>query len=78
MARTKRSRNPVRPAAAAPEAQKQRVYNAMGYARLSDKDSGRPGADTLEEQQRLICEYIECRSDMRFCGVLSDNGRTGT
>lgn len=78
MARTKRSHNPVRSVAVVPEAPKQRVYNAMGYARLSDKDSGRPGADTIEEQQRLICEYIEGQSDMRFCGVLSDNGRTGT
>ena len=56
----------------------QRIYRAKGYARLSVEDSGKPDADTIEMQKRLICEFIGSQPDMEFCGVCSDNGRTGT
>ena len=78
MARTKRSRNPVLPVTAAQEIPKQRIYNTMGYARLSVEDSGKLGADTIDVQERLIREFIEEQTDLRFCGILSDNGHTGT
>lgn len=77
MARTKRKVNPLRQAPA-PAAPKQRIYKAGGYARLSVEDSGRPGADTIGMQEQLIREYIQTHPDMQFCGLYSDNGRTGT
>ena len=77
MARTKRKVNPIQPAPA-PVAEKQRVYRAKGYVRLSVEDSGRPGADTIENQKELILDYIERQPDMEYCGLLCDNGQTGT
>ena len=77
MARPRRKVNPIRQAPA-PAAPKRRIYRAGGYARLSVEDSGRPGADTIEMQEELIRAYIQTQPDMRFCGLYSDNGRTGT
>lgn len=77
MARTKRKVNPVLPLPV-PEAQKQRIYRTAGYGRLSVEDSGKPGADTIENQKELIQGYIERQPDMQFCGLYCDNGQTGT
>ena len=77
MARTKRKVNPVVPAPEQ-ERSKQRIYRAGGYVRLSIEDSGRPGADTIENQKELVSGYIESRSDMEFAGLYCDNGWTGT
>ena len=77
MARPKRKVNPVRPTPAV-EASNSRVYRTGGYARLSVEDSGRSGADTIAMQEELILEYIQTQADMQFCGLYSDNGRTGT
>ena len=77
MARTKRKVNLFQPLST-PESPKQRVYRAGGYVRLSVEDSGRPGADTIETQQELICAYIRSQSDMELCDLYCDNGRTGT
>lgn len=76
MARTKRNRNPL--FEAAHEKPKQHIYHAAGYARLSVEDSGKPGADTIEEQERLILDFMNRQSNMRCCGIFSDNGKTGT
>lgn len=76
MARTKRKVNPLSPA---PEKQKgQRIYRAGGYARLSVEDGGRAGADTLQNQEELIFQYIKAQPDMAFAGMYSDNGQSGT
>lgn len=79
MARTKRKINPRQPVAV-PEAPKpaQRIYRAAGYARLSVEDSGKPCADTIENQKELVREYIESQPDMQFVGLYCDNGQTGT
>ena len=61
-----------------PSAPTRRIYKAGGYSRLSLEDSGKPGTDTIETQQELIRDYIEAQEDMCFCGLYSDNGRTGT
>lgn len=77
MARTKRKVNPVLPPVAVinpPE----KIYQTAGYTRLSIKDGGRPGADTIKTQQEFIRAYIEDRSDMRLTKMYSDNGLTGT
>jgi len=78
MARTKRKVNPVKPELSVQETPKQRVYRTGGYARLSVEDSGRRGADTIENQKQLIKGYIESQPDMEFCGLYCDNGQTGT
>lgn len=77
MARTKRKVNPV-VSAPGQEVPKQRVYRAGGYVRLSMEDSGRPGADTIENQKELVRGYIEGQPDMELAGLYCDNGRTGT
>lgn len=77
MARTKRKVNPVLPATP-PAEEKQRIYRAKGYARLSVEDSGKPGADTIEDQKELLQDFIERQPDMEYCGLLCDNGQTGT
>lgn len=77
MARTKRKVNPVLPVAT-PEVPKQRVYKTGGYIRLSVEDSGRPGADTIDMQKAMICDYVEAQTDMQLCTLFCDNGSTGT
>lgn len=77
MARTKRKVNPLAPAVTEPE-KRQRIYRAGGYVRLSVEDGGKPGADTLHAQKELVSDYINARTDMEFCGLYCDNGRTGT
>lgn len=77
MARTKRKVNPVLPPAVT-ETAAEKVYQTAGYARLSIKDGGRPGADTIETQQEFIRAFIERQPDMRLERVYCDNGLTGT
>ncbi len=77
MARTKRKVNPILPVAV-PEEKPKRVYQAGGYVRLSVEDSGKPGADTIINQQELIQSYIDSQPDMQFYDLYCDNGRTGT
>lgn len=77
MARRSRKNNPVSPEEKS-AAIRQRVYAAGGYVRLSVEDSGKPGADTIEEQKKLICGYIDEHADLRLVHLYCDNGRTGT
>ena len=76
MARTKRRVNPI--TGIVPEAPQNRVYRAAGYARLSMEDSGKPGADTIDEQKRLISEFIQTQNDMSVVGLYADEGISGT
>lgn len=76
MARKSRKASPSMPLAAG--IPQKRIYNAGGYARLSIEDSGNPGSDTIDEQQRLIRNYISKQEDLRFCQFYTDNGHTGT
>ena len=77
MARTKRKVNPVLPSPVQ-AAERPRIYRAKGYARLSVEDSGKPGADTIENQKEFLMEFIKSQPDMEYCGLLCDNGQTGT
>lgn len=77
MARTKRKVNPVL-STPIPSVTQQRIYKVGGYIRLSIKDSGKLGADTIASQQELILRYIENQPDMSLCGLYCDNGQTGT
>lgn len=76
MARTKRKVNPLLPVVKS-DVPIQTVYRTGGYVRLSMEDSGKPGADTFENQQNLILSYIEKQADMELCKIYCDNGRTG-
>lgn len=58
--------------------QKERIYHAGGYVRLSVEDSKKPGSDTIENQKKFVLSYIEKQEDMEFCGIYCDNGQTGT
>lgn len=77
MARTKRKVNPILPPAAL-EAPKQKFYQTAAYVRLSIKDSGKPGADTIVTQQELLRAFIEEQPDMCLVKIYCDNGQTGT
>lgn len=77
MARTKRKTNPIQQVTLA-KTSGQRIYRVGGYARLSMEDSGKPGADTIENQKDLIREYVERQSDMELSDIYCDNGQTGT
>ena len=77
MARTKRKINPIQMEAVMP-AHTEKTYRTAGYVRLSIEDGGRPGADTLESQKRLITNYIEYTPVLTLAGLWCDNGHTGT
>lgn len=77
MARTKRKVNPIRPETAT-SVPAEKIYRTAGYVRLSVEDGGRPGADTLESQKRLITTYIENTPSLTLAGLWCDNGHTGT
>lgn len=77
MARTKRKVNPVLPPVAV-EAPTRKTYQAAAYTRLSIKDGGKPGADTLATQQELLRAFISDQPDMQLVRIYSDNGQTGT
>lgn len=78
MARTKRKVNYVQPTTVEPLVPQSKIYLAGGYIRLSVEDSGNPGADTIHAQRELVLKYIESQTDMKFCDIYCDNGRTGT
>lgn len=76
MARTKRRGSAAQQAVySAPETERCR---AAGYVRLSIADSGKPGAETVETQKRLVTQYIENDPSLEFTGLFCDNGHTGT
>ena len=77
MARKSRKTNPLLPVSAPVQPERQ-IYKAGGYCRLPVRDSGKPGADTIDAQNKLIREYIESQPDMEFAGLYSDNGWSGT
>lgn len=77
MARTKRKVNPVLPPVAV-ENPTRKIYHTAAYARLSIKDGGKPGADTLATQQELLRTFIADQPDMQLVRIYSDNGQTGT
>ena len=78
MARSKRKKNPFLTKTASVSVKEQKRYRAAGYARLSVEDSGKPGAETIENQMQIISEHIETASDMELVTLFYDNGRTGT
>lgn len=76
MARTKRKIDPL--CTDTPIVEQSTRYRTAAYARLSVEDSGKPGAETLDSQKKLIENYIEEQPDLELCARYSDNGATGT
>ena len=55
MARTKRKSN-MEPTV--------KRYKTAGYARLSVEDSGKPGAETIDIQKKMLTEYIQSHPEL--------------
>ena len=53
-------------------------YSAAIYARLSVRDSGREENETIENQIRLLKDYVMHQPDLTLHDLYIDNGWTGT
>ena len=53
-------------------------YSVAIYARLSVRDSGRGETDTMENQLRLLKDYVMQQPDLTLHDLYIDNGWTGT
>lgn len=78
MARTKRKVNPLAPVQEVREEKTEIKYLTAAYVRLSVEDSGKKGADTIDGQRKMLCDFISRHADMELAGVWCDNGETGT
>ena len=58
--------------------EEQNIYHTAGYIRLSIEDSGKTDGYSLENQERLVRDYIADQQDMRLYRLYIDNGATGT
>ena len=58
--------------------EKQNIYHTAGYIRLSIEDSGKTDGYSLENQEKLVRDYIADQQDMRLYRLYIDNGATGT
>ena len=54
------------------------IYHTAGYIRLSIEDSGKAEGYSLENQEKLVREYIAEQPDMKLYHLYVDNGVTGT
>lgn len=53
-------------------------FSTAIYARLSVRDSGRDENDTMENQLRLLKDYVMHQPDLTLCDLYIDNGWSGT
>ena len=60
------------------EARVAEVFRTAIYLRLSVEDNGKKDADSLENQEALLREYVAARPYLALSEVYSDNGFTGT
>ena len=58
--------------------EEQNIYQTAGYIRLSIEDSGKTDGYSLENQEKLVRDYIADQQDMRLYRLYIDNGATGT
>lgn len=58
--------------------EEQNIYYTAGYVRLSIEDSGKTDGYSLENQEKLVRDYIADQQDMRLYRLYIDNGATGT
>lgn len=58
--------------------EEQSIYHTAGYIRLSVEDSGKTEGYSLENQEKLVKDFIADQQDMRLYRLYIDNGATGT
>lgn len=58
--------------------EEQNIYQTAGYIRLSIEDSGKTNGYSLENQEKLVRDYIADQQDLRLYRLYIDNGATGT
>ena len=58
--------------------EEQNIYQTAGYIRLSIEDSGKTDGYSLENQEKLVRDYIADQQDLRLYRLYIDNGATGT
>lgn len=58
--------------------EEQSIYRTAGYIRLSVEDSGKTDGYSLENQEKLVKDFIADQQDMRLYRLYIDNGATGT
>lgn len=61
-----------------PKGQKQTVFRTALYVRLSVEDNGKTDADSIENQELLLRNYLAERPYLELKEVYADNGYTGT
>ncbi|MCD8150522.1 MAG: recombinase family protein [Clostridiales bacterium] len=54
------------------------IYHTAAYIRLSMEDSGKVNGYSLENQEKLVCDYIKHCQDMELYKLYVDNGFSGT
>ena len=61
-----------------PKGQRQAVFRTALYVRLSVEDNGKADADSIENQELLLRNYLAERPYLELKEVYADNGYTGT
>lgn len=61
-----------------PKGQRQTVFRTALYVRLSVEDNGKADADSIENQELLLRNYLAERPYLELKEVYADNGYTGT
>lgn len=56
----------------------EKIYNAIGYFRLSKDDGGKRESDSIANQRKLIREYAATHNDIIIVKEIWDDGYTGT
>lgn len=64
--------------AAAPAAPAAKVWRCAVYARLSNRNNGQAGDDSLRAQVDFVRDSLSGMEGVEVVGVYEDNGRTGT
>lgn len=73
MARVSRKNGSVKPAK-----EEAGIFYVGIYLRLSVEDNGKKDADSIENQKKLLMEYVQARPYLMLVDVYMDNGYTGT
>lgn len=61
-----------------PKSRKQTVFRTALYVRLSVEDNGKADADSIENQELLLRNYLAGRPYLELKEIYADNGYTGT
>ena len=57
--------------------QKNLIYNASSYSRLSDDDGDKPESNSITNQKEFIREYLKSMPEIRLCSERVDDGFSG-